>query len=213
MGRFRGVDQKKVGPAKMNLSSRAALARILSAAAMFVSLSLPATVFCGVTAQVHNNLSSSVGSSDDYVREQHLGRIRKVPELGLEVAEGTGRLATGRCLRGIRVIRVIPEGPAAQAGLRSEETLGKSALAGAFLAGGLLFPPALFVGLVIASSDIGDSHDTIIALDAERTSDVRELENAIGRSRKGPIVYLSVIRGGKRNQIRILLPTARGDTE
>jgi hypothetical protein len=86
-----------------------------------------------------------------------------------------------------------------------QRNLGKAILTGAFIAGGLVFPPALLGALVLGESDIGESHETIVAVDSERTRDVEELERAIGKSHEGPILYLSVVRGGLRNQIRVFV--------
>jgi len=199
----------------MNSTPPTTLRRIVSGTAILViiSLAVPATVTCGVIAQENNDLTSPVGSVDDYMREQHSELVQEVPELGLEVTEGTGRLATGTSLRGIDVIRVIPDGPAARAGLRDEQIVGKSIIAGALFAGGLFFPPALFVAIAVAGSDFGASHDTIIAVDSERTRDVQEFEDAIGKSREGPIIYLSVVRSGHRCQVQVFLRTASDQTE
>lgn len=179
-----------------------------------ISLTLQAILTYGVKAQECNHISLPLGSVDDYVRDKKPGLIHDVPELGIEVRNGTGKLGTGVVLRGVRVIRVVPEGPAARAGLRNERrSLGKDILTGAFIAGGLVFPPALFGALVLGESDVGDSHDTIIGVDSERTRDAEELENAIHKSREGPIVYLSVIRAGHRRQMQVSLCTGSEKSE
>lgn len=199
----------------MNSTARTRLRRIVLGMAILViiSLAVPATVSCGVVAQEQNDTLSPVGSVDDYMREQNSGLVREVPELGLEVTEGAGRLAAGTSLRGIQVLRVIPDGPGARAGLKDEQIAGKLVVAGVLFAGGLFFPPAFFLAAAVAGSDIGDSHDTIIAVDSERTRDVQELEDAIGKSRQGPVIYLSVVRAGHRSQVPVFLRAACDQTE
>lgn len=130
-----------------------------------------------------------------------------MPEWGIEIVNGTGRLETGATLRGVRVIRVLPKLPAAPAGLRDQRNRGRAILLGALVAGGLIFPPILLAAFAVGQGDLGDSHDTIIAVDAERTRDVIELENAIRKGRGAPIEYLSVVRDSKRNQIQVLVWT------
>ena len=72
------------------------------------------------------------------------------------------------------------------------------------LAGAALFPPALMA--VMALSKIGEPHETIIAVDGERTRDVTEFEEAIEKADAGEVVYLTVVSGGRREQIRVALP-------
>ncbi len=57
--------------------------------------------------------------------------------------------------------------------------------------------------MVVSQSQIGESHDTIIAVDSERVENVEQLESAIGAARTGQIIYLTVVRGGTRRQIQV----------
>ena len=72
------------------------------------------------------------------------------------------------------------------------------------VAGAALFPPAMMA--VMALSKIGEPHETIIAVDGERTRDVTDFEEAIEKADAGEVVYLTVVRSGRREQIRVALP-------
>jgi PDZ domain len=172
-----------------------------------ILLTLNPAIPNGTRAQNLGPFSPGLGFLADYTGDVSPGFIHEVPELGIEIVNGTGRLETGATLSGVRVIRVLPKGPAARAGIRDQRTRGRAILTGALVAGGLIFPPILLAAFAVGQSDLGDSYDTIIAVDAERTRDVIELENAIRKGRGAPIVYLSVVRDGKRNQVQVVVWT------
>jgi S1-C subfamily serine protease len=72
--------------------------------------------------------------------------------------------------------------------------------------GTLFFPPAI-VGLVeVQESGLGESHDLIIAVDGQRTRNLDDFRRTIGEAEAGEIVYLTVLYGGERNQVRVELP-------
>jgi hypothetical protein len=69
----------------------------------------------------------------------------------------------------LKVTSVEAGGPAAIAGLQSERMIARTALTAVLAVGGLVFPPAMFVATLISQSDVGESHDLIIAFEGERT--------------------------------------------
>ena len=175
------------------------------ALALLIFLILACAAPSALRAQDNDNQPAELGSVDEYTREQNPDQTHDVPELGLEVVDGSCSVAGGSSLRGISVIRVTPDGPAARAGLRDERIVGQSILMGVLGVGGLFFPPALFAAAALSGTDIGVSRDTIIAVDSERTADVSDLESQIDQRRDGPIVYLTVVRAGHREQIRVFM--------
>jgi S1-C subfamily serine protease len=139
--------------------------------------------------------SGSVGDSED-----------QVPILGIEITNGQSRLARGPSVGGIKIISVNPDGPAAIAGLQSEHTAVRTALTATLAAGGMFFPPAMFGAILMGQSDVGESHDLIIAVDGERTRDIADLQDALDRADDGETVYLVILRAGHLQHIAVRLP-------
>jgi hypothetical protein len=137
----------------------------------------------------------SVGESED-----------QVPILGIEIANGQSQLAPGSSISGIKVISVNPDSPAAIAGLQNEQAAVRTALMVLLAAGGMVFPPAMFGAMLMGQSDIGESHDLIIAVDGERTRNIADLQDTLDRAEDGEIVYLVILRAGHRQHIAVRLP-------
>jgi len=189
-----------------------------TAAFVLLALILPEGACNAVRSQEPENSLSALGSIDEYVREEDplegsAESALEIRELGIEVRNGTGKLTSGASLPGPIVMRVTADGPAGRAGLRNQRHTTKSVLVDVFIVGALVFPPALFGAVAVADSNFGESHDTIIAVDSERTRDIQELEEAIGRSREGPLLYLTLIRRGRRRQIHVFLHDLNDGTE
>ncbi len=185
----------------------------LIAISIAIALALQGTALSGVQSAGCDNTSTDLPSADDYMHEGGMPSLHEVPELGMEVADGKGRLTTGTYVRGVRVIRVFPDGPAARSGFRDEHRVGKMVVVGALVALGVFLPPVIFVDRALENSTDLDTYGTIIAVDSERIHNLLELQNKISRSGSGSIVYLSMIRGGRREQIRINLNDGNSPAE
>jgi S1-C subfamily serine protease len=182
---------------------------------LFVLVTIAAAVFFAAevigAAAGSANQSQALGSVKDYVGgdSYSVGENEdQVPALGIEVTNGESKLTGGPSVTGIKVISVDPGGPAAIAGLQSERMIVRTVLTAAFAVGGLVFPPALFVATLISQGDVGESHDLIIAVDGERTRDIVDLQDALSRADDGEIVYLVVVRAGRRQCVAVSLPGA-----
>jgi S1-C subfamily serine protease len=59
---------------------------------------------------------------------------------------------------------------------------------------------------VIALSKAAEPHEMIIAVDGKRTCDVIDFEEALAKAAAGEVVYLTVVRHKRREQIHLALP-------
>ena len=154
------------------------------------------------------NQSQALGSVKDYVSGDPYAvgeNEDQVSALGIEVVNGESKLTRGPSVTGLKVISVDPDGPAAIARLQSERMIAR-VLTAALAAGGMVFPPALFVAILVSQGDVGESHDLIIAVDGERTRNIADLQDALSREDGGEIVYLVVVRAGRRECVAVRLP-------
>jgi S1-C subfamily serine protease len=128
------------------------------------------------------------------------------PLLGIAVLSGTVGLKHGRVISGVEILTVIPGSPGGAAGLQgsSPGAFRTTVLFIGMVAGAAFFPPAMLV--LMALSKIVGPHETIIAVDGERTRNVIDFEEAIENADAGEVVYLTVVSGGQREQIRVALP-------
>jgi S1-C subfamily serine protease len=157
-----------------------------------------------------------LGSADDYVQSNPDFYAQSNPDfvdtyegplLGIAVRNGMGGLEHGGQLSGVEILTVVPGSPGGAAGLHGRRHRGgvfQTALIVGILASAAFFPPAMMGVMVL--SGIGESLETIIAVDGERTRDVTDFEEAIEKAEPGEVVYLTVVSGGRREQIRVALP-------
>jgi len=130
----------------------------------------------------------------------------KVPLIGIGVSNGRSELKSGVRLAGIEIYQVLPDSPKAAAGLQGRRAAIQVALV-ALTVRGLFFPPAAVLGaMLMKQGGIGQSRELIIAVDAQRTRNVGELESALTQAEPGETVYLTVVSGGRREQVRVSLP-------
>ncbi len=53
---------------------------------------------------------------------------------------------------------------------------------------------------------VGAGYILIVAVDAQRTRNVGELESALSQTEPGETVYLTVVSGGRREQVHVNPP-------
>jgi S1-C subfamily serine protease len=150
---------------------------------------------------------SSPASINDYMKTNpDLPSAYDLPLLGIEVKNGQSTLKNHHNFDGVEILAVLPRSPGAAAGLQGERQQLQVALTVGLLAASMFFPPAMLGVAVLGSSGLGKSEEFIIAVDGERTQDVTELGEALDKAETGEVVYLTVVRNGRRKQLSVALP-------
>jgi S1-C subfamily serine protease len=183
-----------------------------------------ASIRCGTADQTNSsNLDASVnapppgvGNIDEYVGQRGgFGMTApahaQIAPLGITVFRDRGKLASGEELDGLAVTSVDKLGPAYKAGIRAQRIQAKKAAeeVGAtvlVLGAAAFFPPTLFVIPMLARMPSTKTYDVIVAIDARRVADVEELEDALRNATAGETIYLTLIRDGRRLQLRMPMP-------
>lgn len=125
--------------------------------------------------------------------------------LGIDLQEGE-RSFHGREVDGLLVVAVQPHSPAAKAGVQAGHRAAHDVLEGAAVAASLVFPPAMLAVPVIESIHIGENYDLIIGVDGNRVTNFMDFEDQMREAQPGEIVYLNILRSGKRLQVPVKMP-------
>jgi hypothetical protein len=147
-------------------------------------------------------MPSRVYSLQDFVNQG----MEESP-LGVELREDCTRLDDHEKVCGLAVLEVRHGSPADQAGIKSYTALTHDLLDGASVAAALVFPPAIVAVAVIDQSGIGESFDLVIGVDGRRVRHILDFEDLTSNVRPGDILYVTIVRKGKRMQIPVHVPT------
>jgi hypothetical protein len=126
---------------------------------------------------------------------------------GMQLREAKRTLKTGEDADGLLITAVTKGGPAAAVGLRPythtvHDALAAAAMVGAVFSGGLSV-------VVIPALDymrVGESYDMIIGVDGSRVTNFLDFQDRMRDLQPGEIVYLSILRDGKRVQVTMPVP-------
>ncbi len=132
--------------------------------------------------------------------------------IGVELREARRKLSTGEEADGLLIVDVVKGSPAYNAGLHAYTRATHNVMTGAALAASMIFPPAILVVPLIDYAEVGESYDMIIGVDGARVSNYLDFEDRLHDLRPGEIVYLSVVRNGKRLQIKVFVPPSNNLT-
>ncbi len=124
---------------------------------------------------------------------------------GMNLREARRSLKTGEEADGLLITTVEKGSPAAAAGLHPYNHVVHDALAGAAMAGSLVpfGQAAILLIPVLDMMQVGESYDMIIGVDGSRVTNFLDFQDRMRDLQPGEIVYLSVVRNGKRLQVTL----------
>jgi hypothetical protein len=127
--------------------------------------------------------------------------------LGIELQEAQRKTKSGKMADGLVIVGVIKGSPADLAGLRAYRRTTSDVLKVVAVGAALVFPPAVLVAAIADQVSIGDTYDLIIGVDGTRVTNFLDFEDRIREVQPGEIVYLNILRNGKRMQVPVNVPT------
>ncbi len=127
---------------------------------------------------------------------------------GMQLREAKRSLKTGEEADGLLITTVAKGSPAAAVGLRPynhtvHDALAAAAMVGAVFSGGL----SVVVIPALDYMQVGESYDMIIGVDGSRVTNFLDFQDRMHDLQPGEVVYLSILRDGKRVQVTMPVPT------
>src|SRR5579885_2850971 len=123
--------------------------------------------------------------------------------IGTLLQHDCARLATGQMACGLAVLEVRPGSPAALAGIKPYSGLVHTMMGATVMGAGMVFPPALAALGLVEQTRFGEAFDLIIAVDGQRVRAIPDFERAISQARLGDVIYLTILRHGRRLQVTV----------
>jgi hypothetical protein len=126
---------------------------------------------------------------------------------GMQLREAKRTLKSGEDADGLLITGVAKGSPAAAVGLRPynhtvHDAIAAAAIVGAVFSGGL----SVVVIPALDYMQVGESYDMIIGVDGARVTNFLDFQDHMRDLAPGELVYLSVVRDGKRVQVTMPVP-------
>jgi hypothetical protein len=124
---------------------------------------------------------------------------------GMQLREAKRTLKSGEDADGLLITAVQKGSPAAAAGLHPYSHVVHDALAGAAMVGAMVpfGQAAILLIPVLDIMQVGESYDMIIGVDGSRVTNFLDFQDRMRDLQPGEIIYLSVVRNGKRLQVTL----------
>lgn len=106
---------------------------------------------------------------------------------------------------GLAVLEVRPGSPAAIAGMRPYSGLVHTLLGATVVGVAMVFPPAFAAIGLVDNNHVGEAFDLIIGVDGQRVRAISDFQRALSQARLGDVLYVTIVRQGKRLQLPVRL--------
>jgi hypothetical protein len=123
--------------------------------------------------------------------------------IGALVQHNCVKLVTKQMACGLAVLEVRPGSPAAIAGMRPYSGLVHTLLGATVVGVAMVFPPAFAAIGLVDNNHVGEAFDLIIGVDGQRIHAISDFQRAISEVRLGDVIYVTVVRQGKRLQLPV----------
>lgn len=171
------------------------------------SQSEPASTGDGATNSTDQDYQGPIVEPQLHSLQEFMAESEGSSPIGVLVEQTRRRLDSGEKADGLLIVSVAKGSPAAKAGLHAYSDTTHGVLEALTVGASLFFPPAIFALPIVESMPIGESYDMIIGVDGWRVSNMVDFEDRMRSIQPGEIVYLSVVRNGKRMQVPVSIPT------
>lgn len=127
----------------------------------------------------------------------------QISPLGMQLREDRRKLNSGEVATGLLVVGIEQHSAAAIAGLHALNHTAHDVVNGLAVAASLFFPPAVLAIPIAEQVSLGESYDLIIGVDGTRVTNYLDFEDRLRDLQPGEIVYLSIVRDGRRLQLPV----------
>lgn len=111
-------------------------------------------------------------------------------------------------IQGLLIVDLAPGSPGATAGLHAYRQPTRDFLNGVGMLAAMAFPPAAVVVPIVESVPLGEAYDLIIGVDGSRVTNFIDFYDCMRDVRPGEVVYLNLLRNGRRVQVAVRITTA-----
>jgi hypothetical protein len=163
-----------------------------------IESSAPDTQSADYAAQHPEQIDPQLHSLQEFMNEDD-----QMSPLGMQLREDQRKLNSGEVATGLLVVAIQQHSAAALAGLHAINRTPHDVVNGLAVAAALFFPPAVLVIPIAEQVSLGESYDLIIGVDGTRVTNYLDFEDRLRDLQPGEIVYLSIVRDGKRVQVPV----------